>query len=280
MEQKKSSPSVHVSDSKEIAQKMGKLKVAFLYILIGGLVISALISVVAILIGEFNEAVLKALLTTFIFVTHSLLVIGIVSADRRNRLGKDVIPTAILATVIANMFTSTLGTWELWASDASWKAFLVYMLVIGAAFIVTASLKLRLGAHKATNYLVYGTTGLVILLTALLVPWIVVPEADWVNSFYYRLIGAVTILAATTLSVSVIINRIAASQKPELTKKNPVATLPGGMLAVYITFGTVVGMFWFYGLFAFIGKATTIDRYESPRYNDRFEVKDYNNRYR
>jgi len=275
MEHKKSSPSVHVADKQVIEQKMGKLKVAFLYILIGGLVISALISVVAILIGEFNEAVLKALLTTFIFVTHSLLVIAIVSADRNNRLGKDIISTAILAAVIANMFTSTLGTWEIWAADASWKAFLVYMLVIGAAFIVTASLKLRLGAHKATNYLVYATAGLIVLLTALLVPWIVAPEADWINSFYYRVIGAVTILAATALSVSVIINRIAASQKPELTKRTS-APLPGGMLAVYVTIGTVVGMFWFYGLFAFIAKATTSDRVESPTYNNRYN----SNRYR
>jgi len=268
MEDKTSVPIVSATEVQPVSSKMSKLKIAFLYVLIGGLVLSALISVVSILIGEFNDTASKALLTTLTVVTHSLLVIAIVSADKNNRLGKDIISTTIMATVIANMFTATLGTWDLWASDASWKAFLVYMLVIGVAFIVTACLKLRLPAHTATNYLVYATVGLVILMAILLLPWIIASDAVWVNSFYYRLIGAASILAATTFSVLVIINRIAISQNPQLVTKTVGTRLSGGMRAIYITVGVFVSLFWFYGIPAFIASSSRIDRVNSqPDYS-------------
>ena len=268
MEDKTPVPIVPATEVQPVSSKMSKLKVAFLYVLIGGLVLSALISVVSILIGEFNDTASKALLTTLTVVTHSLLVIAIVSADKNNRLGKDIVSTTIMATVIANMFTATLGTWNLWASDASWKAFLVYMLVIGVAFIVTACLKLRLPAHKTTNYLVYATTGLVILMAILLLPWIIASDASWVNSFYYRLIGAASILAATTFSVLVIINRIAISQNPLLATKEIGTRLSSGMRAIYITVGVVVGLFWFYGIPAFIASSSYVNRDNSqPDYS-------------
>jgi hypothetical protein len=277
MENKASSP-VAAPAPKPIDTKMSKLKVAFLYVLIGGLVISALISVVSILVGHFNEVSGKALLTTLIFVTHSLLVIAIVSADKNNRLGKDLISTTILGAVIANMFTSTLGTWQLWPNDASWKAFEVYLLAIGVAFIVTASLKLRLSGHKVTNNLVYATIGLILLLALLLVPWIVIPDSTIISSFYYRLVGAVTILAATTLSVSVIINRIAVSQHAELKVKTASGTLTGGMLAIYVSIGTIVALFWFTGFFSFIVGAASVDHITDSPYSSQ-DNSDFNYTY-
>jgi len=261
-------------DNKPVDTKMSKLKLALLYTVVGGLVISALISVVSILIGEFSETAGRALLTTLIFVTHSLLVIALVSADRNNRLGKDIISTTILATVIANMFTSTLGTWELWKDDASWRAFLVYVLLIGASFIVTASLKLRLGTHKATNILALTTTALIVILTLLLIPWLVVSDPTFINAFYYRLIGAVTILAATALSITVIFNRIGAAQHSKTVQAAKTPTLPGGMLAIYISIGTIVALFWITGFFNFITSAATVDRSNktdnSESYNDKY----------
>ena len=263
-------PSIH---PKPIDPKMSKLKLAFLYVLIGGLVISALISVVAILIGQFNETVLKALMTTFIFVIHSLIVIAIVSADRNNRLGKDIISTTILLTVIANMFTTTLATWQILPYDTSWKTFQVYTLAIGSAFIVTAILKLRTLTHKLTNNLTYTTVGLIILLTVLFVPWILNPDFSWNNSFYFRLIGAMTILAATTFSVAVIFNRIAASQKHQSVKKKDLPPLTGGMVAIYICVGTIVGVFWLVGFSNLVSHAVFVNR----GYRNYSHQYDYNN---
>jgi hypothetical protein len=272
MEEKTSVP-VQVSevkiDKKLIDPKLGKIKVAFLYVLIGGLIVSALISVVAILIGQFNEVVVKALLTTFIFVTHSLLILAFVSADRHNTLGKNIFPTTIFIAIVANMFTTTLGTWGVWDNDISWRAFLLYTLAIGSAFIATGVLRLRV-AHRNTNIAVYATVFFLALLTAILVPWVLSTDASWLGSFYYRVIGAITILGATTVSLSVIFNRIAVSQNPALVKKPQARVdIPGGLLAIYIVIGTVVGFAWMFGLSAILVSASSVNK---PTY-------DYNTQY-
>jgi len=252
---------------KPVDEKLGKIKVAFLYVLIGGLIVSALISVIAILIGQFNEVVVKALLTTFIFVTHSLLILAFVSADRNNTLGKAVFPTTIFVAIVANMFTTTLGTWGVWDNDISWRAFLLYTLAIGAAFIVTGALKLAI-AHRNTNIAVYATVSFVALLTLALVPWVFSDNPSWLGSFYYRLIGAITILGATSLSLSVIFNRIAVSQNPALKQPKPRQDIPGGLLAIYIVIGVVVGFSWLFGLSALIVSASQVDRPTRTHYNN------------
>jgi len=258
-----------VAAQEAITNKFGKIRLALLYVLIGGLVVSALISVAAILIGEFNESILKALGTTFVFVIHSLLVLGIVSADTNNQLGKTIVSTTILATVIASMLTSTLGIWDLWWDDASWKAFLIYNLLIGSAFLIAGTLKLRL-KHLATQTLAWLTVALIGTLTALLAPWIAAPNADWISDFYFRLIGAVAILASTSLILLVIFNRIALSQRPGLSKTRPASKpLAPGALAINITVGVIVSFFWVYGLAYFIVQATHMS--EKPQYQDSYD---------
>ena len=244
--------------------KLSKLKIAFLYILIGGLVVSALISIVAVLIGQFNEVVLKALLTTFIFMSHSLLIIALISADRYNTIGKALFPTTIFVTIIANMLTTTLGTWGVWDNDVSWRAFLLYMLVIGSAFIVTAALRLRT-SNRNTNIAAYATVSCITLLTIILIPWVFTHTPADLGSFYYRLIGALTILAATALSLSFIFNKIAVSQHPELIEiRQTRVSLPGGMLAIYIVIGVIAAYAWSFGLLALIGSAASVDRARTP----------------
>jgi len=262
-----------LESEKKLDPKMSKIKVAFLYVLIGGLVVSALISVVAILIGQFNEAVLKALLTTFIFVTHSLLILGLVSADKYNTIGKAIIPTTIFGVVIANLFTSTLGTWGIWNNGLSWRSFLLYTLLVGAAFIVTAVLKLRATNHTPTNISVYATVGFILLLTVLLAPWIFSPQTVNDYPLYYRIVGAVAILGATSLSLSAIFNRLIASKAPKV-EKAPQPNTPGGMIAIYVVFGTIAGLFWLSGVGAFLYSAATANSDRTP-YSEVDERSDY-----
>lgn len=256
--------------------KKSKLKVAFLYVLIGGLAVSALISIVAILIGEFNDVVQKALATTFIFVTHSLLILALVSADRNDSIGKSLFATTIFTAVILNMLTSTLGTWGVWGDDISWRAFLFYILAIGSSFIATGVLKLVV-AHRPTKYSVYGTVGVIAALTLVLIPWVFTPNPADLGDFYYRLIGALTILGVTTFALSVIFNRIAVSQNPALKEgraKQP--DVPGGLLAIYIVIGTFVGFVWIIGMVALIASASMVNNdHYVPSSHYRYDDYDY-----
>lgn len=232
----------------------GKIKLAFMYVLIGGLVVSALVSIAAILVGEFNDVIQKALWTTVIFVSHSLLILTLVSADRHNQIGRSLLPTVILGVILANMVTTTFGTWDILKDDLAWRLVGVYTLLIGSSFLVTAVQKLRL-RHTTTLAAAYSTLGLIGLWTLLLMPWILI-DIKLLDDFYFRLVGAATILTATALAVTVIIRRIALAQTPELRDTKPAREpLSGGMLAVLITVGSLTAFVWFIGFFAFIVSA-------------------------
>jgi hypothetical protein len=188
--------------SVEDSVKVGKIKKAFLYILVGGLGLSALISISAILVGEFNSVVAKALFTTLIFVSHSLIVLGIVLADRNNKIGKALLPTVILSVVIANMITTSFGTWEIWDSLYTWRAFQLYILFIGAAFLITSIRRLSI-SHTATKISTSIALVSVITLTLLAAIWILDPNSFITTEpLFYRLIGALAILGFSALSAA------------------------------------------------------------------------------
>jgi len=253
--------------------KFGQLRSFFLYVLIGGLVISAIISIFAILIGEFNEVIQKALLTTFIFMSHSLLVLAVISSDKYNQIGKSLLPTVVLGAIVANMVTTTFSTWGIWSGETSWKAFNLYILLIGGAFLIEATMKLAL-KHKATTYAVNTTVVAIGLLTIALIPWIFV-QAEDLGSFYFRLVSALTVFAGTALSITVILNRIALATHADLRAAivKPSAT-PQGLLAIYIVVGTITAFFWFYGFIAFVSQAAHSNIYDNPskelQYNQRY----------
>lgn len=241
----------------ETNKRLSKLKLAFLYVLIGGLVVSALISVAAILIGEFNEIVQKALFTTFVLVVYSCIALLVVLADTKNQLGRSFIPTTILALIIANMVTSTLGIWGVWDGDISWRMMNVYALLIGSAFLVSGARKLAI-RHQAVQTLAYVTLGLIGLLTLVLIPWVLFYDASWLGELYYRVIGALSILTVTALIVTSIMNRIAVSQHPSLAKTSPKGKpYSGPMRAVVITVGVIVSFYWLFGFVGLLYTAST-----------------------
>lgn len=256
-----------------VTAKISNIKRAFLYVLVGGLVVSAIISISAILIGEFNSIVSKALLTTLVFMTHSLLVLGIILADRDNLVGKSLVPTVILGSVIASMLTSSLGIWQIWGAEYSWRAISLYALIIGATFLYTWTRQLRIN-HTITKLSANVALGVIALLTLALSVWIIAPESGLVESpFFYRAIGALTVLGITAVSVSAIFNRVAVNQNPELAQTAPrEEKYRGGMLAIVIIVGSIVGLFWFIGLFGLIASGVSAER--KTRHEDRLEIRD------
>lgn len=240
-----------VKQPPEESRRIGKVKLAFLYILIGGLVISALISVTAILIGEFSSVIQKALLTIFLFVVHGLLILAIVSADKNNQLGRAILPTVVLGAVLANMITSTLGTWGIWSDDISWRAYYFYFLAIGSALMINETLRLRLNQTVVIS-LTNLSVGIITVWSLMLVPWIFVDHA-FLGEFYFRLVGALTILAVTSVVITSIVRGISLAQHPELKASIPVREkMPAGMAAILITFGSIAALVWFFGLFVFL----------------------------
>lgn len=233
--------------------KLGKIKLAFLYVLIGGLAASALLAIIAILVGEFNSALQKAFGTIFTFVVHSLFILGLIWSDKYDAIGRKIIPTTILAAALANIVTTTLGTWEIISDKTAGQAVLFYALLIGSSFIVSGALKLRVN-HQATKALLYSTVGAIVAWTLLLTPW-VFEVVERFNPLYFRIVGALTILMATLFIVAIIVRGIALSRSDKIRqehKATPSTSISGGMLAYYITLGSIIGIIWLVGMISFI----------------------------
>ena len=234
--------------------RIGKLKLAFLYVLIGGLAASALIAIVALLIGSFNSEIQKSLLTIFVFFSHSLFILALLWADKNNEIGRSVLPTALFALTLANMITTTLSTWEIISTETAWRALGLYILIIGAVFIITGILKLRIN-QKATKIGLYVSIGSIAALILAVAPWVL----HVVNHFdpaYFRVVAALSIFSSTAFLIALILRGIALAHDSALqSTKQTFKPIPAGLLAIYITAGTIAAMVWCGGLSAFIVSA-------------------------
>lgn len=239
------------STEQPAVSRLSKLKAAFLYVLIAGLAAAAIVSVVALLVGEFNSVISKSLGTIFILLIHSLLILALFWGDRNNQIGKALLPTTIAALLFANMITMSIGIWEVISNDTAWHITGLYFLVLGAVFIVLGLLKLRV-AHQVTQVALYSSIGLLGVTVLALVPWVLDLFAP-LDPLYFRIIAALSILTTTAFIIAVIIRSIALAQNDSLKLTRPThQSIPGGLLSVYITLGVITAMVWSGGLVGFL----------------------------
>ena len=245
--------------------RLTKLKTAFLYVLIGGLAASAIISVVALLMGHFSSVLLKALLTIFVFFTHALFILAILWADRYNQVGKLLLPTALLILAFSNLITTTLGTWEVISGATAWRALGLYFLIIGAVFVITGILKLRI-VHQTTQIALYTTIGLIAATVATLAPWVLQIVVNF-DPLYFRIVAALSILTTASFLISLILRGIALGHTPALKTTAPVSQpIPGGLLAIYIVVGVLTSFVWMGGFVGFV--ASGVEASTSHYYTD------------
>lgn len=251
--------------------RLTKLKTAFLYILVGALVISAIVAVLALLIGQLNTAIGRSFLTIFILFTHSLIILALLWADSRNEVGRKLLPTSILVLTFANMITTMLATWDIISADTAWRAFWLYFLVLGTMFIIVGALKLRI-AQTATQVALYTATGLISLTVLALVPWVL--DLFPLDPVYYRIVAALSILATTAYMVAIIVRGIALGNNQSLKDSKPVSEkTPGGMLAIYISLGVIASFVWFFGFISLLVSGVEASS-SKPSYSEQRQYRD------
>lgn len=244
--------------------RIGKLKLAFLYVLIGGLAASALISIVALLIGSFNSEIQKSLLTIFIFFSHSLFILALLWADKNNEVGRKVLPTTIFTLTLANMITSTLSAWDIISNTTSWRFVGIYILIIGAAFVIAGIWKLRI-SHPPTKILLQVTIAAISAIVIALIPWVLQIWSPF-DPLYYRIIAALSILASTTFLIAVILRAIALARHAHYAATKPISShVPNGLMAIYVVVGTVTAMVWSIGFGGFIISAVEASNTTTPQ---------------
>ena len=250
------------------------LKLALLYTLVGGLVISALIAVISLLFGEFGSVAKKSLFTVISFMTHALLILSLVIYDKNDSLGKRILPTTLLGVLFASTVTSTLGTWDVISEKTVSNTIGFYALVIGSAYLISRLLAMRI-PHKPTNYSITATIALIAIWAVVLLPWIFNISEDF-NVMYFRIATTLSVLAATSLIISAIIRYIATSQLKgkglAVTDKLPSAysTLPNGLKVLYVLLFVVVASIWFYGTIRLISDTSTSISRSADSYDTKY----------
>jgi len=188
----------------------------FLYVLIGGVVVSALISIGAILIGRIDDNIARALWTTFLTVIHALVILAFMSsASRKRSAGDELTVNALYTVTIASYFTSVLAAWDVLGDRLTGDFYQLYFYTVIIVLVVRLLLRIR-AVDEMTKRMRQALLGSVALLWAYLIPSVFDDEYIKVlPGLYYRGIAALAVLIGTLAVLMTIFHRIYTMRHPE-----------------------------------------------------------------
>lgn len=225
----------------------------FLYVLIGGVVIAAIVSIAAILIGEINDYIARALLTTLSMVIHAMIALAFMSTTEKHRTtGREIVVNTLFAITVASFFTTTLGIWKVIGTDVTGDFYQLYFYAIVASLIIWAMLGVQV-LDTVTNRLMRISVGLVCAMWVYLIPSVFddgYPRL-W-PEIYYRGIAAVGILLGTMLVLTAIFHKLYLTKHPEVSailadKAGTKKHMPVWMVVVLFLIGVPVAL-WILGI--------------------------------
>ncbi len=218
------------------------IKKYFLYVFIGGLVASSLISIVAVLIGEFNDFIQKSLTTTLLMVAHALAVLAFISVndDNRNK-ASDIVLDTLFGVTIASFITSIFAVWEILTGSIIGHLYIMYFYAVIAALLIRALLNAN-RIDKVTRMLADVSIYITIFLFALLMPSVFVEYPVELPETYNRGLAATAILLGTTTILTVIFHRLYVNKHPEIGqgKDKPFSVGQWILIAIVLLFAVPV----------------------------------------
>lgn len=180
-------------------------KKVFLFNLIGALIISAIVAVITVLVGEFNSTSIKVFLTLLMVATHSLFSLVFIWDDSRQntfeRLG--FFTNVLFFIVVVSFITSILGIWDIIPGETVWNLYQTYFIV-GFASLHLDILSKALHKENYLDKVIYLNYVFIAIVVLMLLPIIYISNANLIGEIYYRLLGAAGIIDGT-LSLLVII---------------------------------------------------------------------------
>jgi len=194
-----------------------EFKKFFLFNLIGSLVISALVAVITIIIGKFNEITARVLFTLFMVVVHSLISLVFIWDDKRqNTFEKLAFFTNILFIIIVFSFVvSILGIWKVIPGEIVGKLYQTFF-VIGFASLHSDILSKALGKEKYLDVIIYFNYLFIAVVVLMLLPIIYIDNAfRALGELYYRLLAAAGIIDGTLSILAIIFYKLYIHKNPK-----------------------------------------------------------------
>lgn len=198
----------------KLSQKAEKLKKLSIQVMVGGLVGAAVVAVLAVLVGSFNETFAKALFTLLLVMVHSLACLAFVEQTGKSKNSSfKLFENAVFTIIVLSFFTSIFGVWGLLSGEIVGKLYLTYFVLLFACLHGQMLVDTR-GKQRSIDTLVSINYALMGLVIALIIP-IIWFNPDNFPSFYFRLLAACGIIDGTLTILAVILHRLYLQKHPE-----------------------------------------------------------------
>jgi hypothetical protein len=193
------------------AEKVKKLSIQ---IMIGSLIGAAVIAVIAVLAGSFNDTFGKAIGTLVLVMVHALTALSFLGHNKSQDNNFRFFENSFFAIVILSFFTSVFGVWGLLGGELVGKLYGTYGILLfaclhGQMLAETWGKQSNIDAIVSANYVLMSA---VILLILPLI-WL---TADDFPGVYFRILAATGIIDATLTILAVILHRLYIQKHPKV----------------------------------------------------------------
>jgi len=192
-----------------------------LFNLIGSLIISALVAVVTVLIGDFNVISARVLFTLGMVIIHSLIsLVFIWDNDRQNTFERLAFFINVLFLLIVISFiTSIFGIWKIISGEIVWNLYQTYF-ILGFASLHGDILSKALKKENYMDMIIYINYLFMATVVLMLQPVIFIDNAPKIlEEMFFRILGAIGIIDGTLSVLTIIFYKLYLSKHPEEQNK-------------------------------------------------------------
>jgi len=198
-----------------------EFKKFFLFNLIGSLIISALVAVVTVLIGEFNEVTGRVLFTLLMVVIHSIVSLTFIWDDSRQNTFERLsfFTNVIFILIVVSFITSILGVWKIIPAETVWNLYQTYF-VIGFASLHGDILSKALFKENYLDMIIYVNYLFMAIVVLMLQPIIYLNNSvNILGETFFRILGAAGIIDGTLSILTIIFYKLYMNKHPK--EENP-----------------------------------------------------------
>lgn len=195
------------------------LKKLSIKIMIGSLIAAAGLAVIAVLIGEINDVLFRALATLGIVALHALASLAYIgnTTDQAEESQKEELSffrNTVFVILVLSFFSAVFGVWEVLPGEVVGKLYLTYGVLVFASLhgeMLVATTK----KETTIDRIVYSNYVLMAIVIGMLLPLIWFATEVEFADFYYRLLAAAGIVDATLTILAVILHRMYLQKHPK-----------------------------------------------------------------
>ncbi len=183
----------------------------FIYNLIGSLIIAALVAVVTVLVGSFNEVTGRALWTLFMVVAHSFISLAFIWNDERDSTSKrfSFFTNVLFVLIVVSFLISIFGIWKILSWEVVAHTYQTFFILLFAALHGNILAK-ALGNEEYIDWTVYINYVFMTIVVLMLLPMIYLGDQAYqtLGSMYYRFLAAAGIIDGTLSILTIIFHKM------------------------------------------------------------------------